>query len=279
MSEAVSQGATEQQWIAENLANWNDRVPIHTGPDGYSLDKFRADPQFLSDVVSYDRERLGDLTGQRVVHLQCHIGTDTLSLARLGAHVTGVDFSGPALDAARTLFREFGVAGHFVESTVDDAPVKVGERFDLLYTGVGAINWLPSIERWAESVAELVAPGGRVFLRDAHPVAYVMDLDGGLTATFPYFQGREPVALDNASTYTGEGTLTHTRTNEWTHPISAVVMALIDRGFVINELREHQSCEWEMYPTMTAGDDGRYRLPEHQRDLIPLMFTVIATKS
>jgi 2-polyprenyl-3-methyl-5-hydroxy-6-metoxy-1,4-benzoquinol methylase len=94
---------SNEQWIADNLANWNDRVPIHTAPDGYNLERFRTDPTALSDVLRYDRERLGDLTGLHVVHLQCHIGTDTLSLARLGAHVTGVDFSAPALDAARQL--------------------------------------------------------------------------------------------------------------------------------------------------------------------------------
>jgi SAM-dependent methyltransferase len=270
---------SEQRWVAENLANWNDRVPIHTGPDGYSLDKFRADPRFLSDVVTYDRARLGDIAGLRVVHLQCHIGTDTLSLVRLGAQVTGVDFSAPALEAARQLFAEFGVDGRFVEATVDDAPGAVGEQFDLLYTGVGAINWLPSIERWADTVDALVKPGGRVFLRDAHPVAYVMDMEGAMVGTYPYFQGREPVTLDDESSYTGVGTLTHTRTNEWTHPISSVVMGLIHRGFVINQLLEHRSCEWPQYPTMMVGEDGRYRLPEAQRDLIPLMFTVIATKA
>jgi SAM-dependent methyltransferase len=269
----------EQTWIAENLANWNDRVPIHTSGSGYALQQFRNDPSYLSDVVSYDRERLGDLNGQQVVHLQCHIGTDTLSLARLGAQVTGIDFSAPALDAARALFADCATDGTFIESSVDDAPVVVNQQFDLLYTGVGAINWLPSIERWADTVRALVRPGGRVFLRDAHPVLYMLDMDGELIATYDYFQGPQPVSLDDDSSYTGEGTLRHTRTNEWTHPISSVVMALIERGFTINELREHRSCEWQAMATMSAGDDGRYRLPEHQVNRVPVMFTLIATRN
>jgi hypothetical protein len=138
---------------------------------------------------------------------------------------------------------------------------------------------LPSIERWADTVQALVKPGGRVFLRDGHPMMYAMDLDGELRCTFPYFQGAEPVTLDFANSYVGGGAIEHSRSHEWTHSISSVVMALLDRGFTLNELREHRSAEWEAFPTTRVDTDGRYRLPEAQRDLLPLMFTVIATRT
>lgn len=132
-----------------NFENWESRVPIHTGPKGYDLQRFIDDADALSDVVAFDAPRLGELSGQRVVHLQCHLGTDTLSLARLGGSVTGVDFSPAALAAARELADRAGPTVRYVESTIDDVPSSLQETFDLVYTGVGALNWLPSIRRWA----------------------------------------------------------------------------------------------------------------------------------
>lgn len=121
-----------------NLANWNSRVPFHER--GYGLERFRADPEALSRDAEFDRPRLGDIAGRIGIHLQCHIGTDTLSLARLGAHMTGLDFSGPALDVARRLAADCGADISYVEADVYDAVEKLGAgRFDLVYTGMGAL--------------------------------------------------------------------------------------------------------------------------------------------
>src|SRR3954454_16876455 len=154
-------------WRSINLANWESRVPLHIGPDGYDLAGF-DDPDYLSDVVRYDRPRLGRLDGLDVVHLQCHLGTDTVSLARLGARsTTGLDFSPSALKEARALAARAGGDVTFVEGDVYDAVGLLGgARFDLVYTGIGAICWLPDIRRWAEVVAGLLRPGGRLFMRE-----------------------------------------------------------------------------------------------------------------
>lgn len=156
---------------AANRANWDARVPIHAGPGGYSLHHV-ADGR-PSEVVGFDRDRLGDLAGLDVVHLQCHLGADTISLAHLGAaSITGLDFSAPALAHAATLVARAGieVPTRWVESDVYDAPAALGRRYDLVYTGVGALNWLPDIAGWARVVADCLVPGGRLHLFEAHPI-------------------------------------------------------------------------------------------------------------
>lgn len=179
-------GSGAGEYLTINRANWDERAPIHeTSPD-YDRERFLRDPAAISDVVAFDRPRLGDLTGQRAVHLQCHIGTDTLSLARLGAQVVGLDLSPASLAAARRLAADTGTAIPFVESDVYGAPEALAEHgpFDLVYTGIGAIGWLPSIDRWAQTVAALLRPGGRLFIREGHPVLWSLD-DPRRTASSP----------------------------------------------------------------------------------------------
>src|SRR4051794_13494408 len=173
-----------------NLANWNERAPAHAASPDYAVDRFVADPSHLSHVVRFDLPRLGDVAGLRGVHLQCHIGTDTLSLARLGATMTGLDFSPASLAQARRLAAAAGPPVDYVESDVYGAADALGAgAFDLVYTGVGALCWLPDIDRWARTVAALLHPGGRLFLREGHPVLWAVAdprPDGLLVLEHPY---------------------------------------------------------------------------------------------
>ena len=143
-----------QEPLRVNRANWDERAPAHAASPDYAVQRFVDDPGFLSGVVAFDRPRLGEVCGLDAIHLQCHIGTDTVSLARLGARVTGLDFSPASLQQARSLARRTATDVRFVESDVDGAldAVHAG-GFDLVYTGIGALCWLPSIARWAEVVA------------------------------------------------------------------------------------------------------------------------------
>src|ERR1700731_3495424 len=142
-------------------------------PQGEWENRAREDPAHLSDVVRFDLPLLGDIGGLRGLHLQCHIGTDTLSLARLGGRMTGLDFSPAALEQARRLAADVGAEIEYVQADAYDAVEGLGRgRLDLLYTGIGAICWLPRIERWAQVVADLLAPGGRLFMREGHPMLW-----------------------------------------------------------------------------------------------------------
>jgi SAM-dependent methyltransferase len=277
-------------YLDTNRANWDDRASAHasrTPGTGYGVQRYIDDPALLSDVVRFDRERLGDIAGLRTVHLQCHIGTDTLSLARLGARVTGLDFSSVALDEARALARDAGTtpgAGtiDFVEADVDHAAsVLEPASFDLVYTGIGALCWLPRIDDWARVVATLLKPGGRLFLREGHPILWSMDETqrDDLHLRYPYFEQAEPLEWDDDSSYVAtDRPLTATKTYEWNHGIGEIVTALLDAGLVLTMLMEHDSVPWEALPgQMLARADGEYALDE-RAGVAPLSYTIQAVK-
>ncbi len=268
-------------YAADNRANWDDRVPIHWGSAEYDPEGFIANPELLSEVVAYDAAHL-DVAGRTLVHLQCHFGRDTLSWARLGADVTGVDFSEPAIAAARRLSERSGTPGRFVVADVYDAPAVLGREYDVVYTGVGAINWLPDIRRWAEVVAALLAPGGTFYIREGHPELWSLDWerdDEALVVRAPYFETEEPLSNEWDETYAGGGKVANARSHEWNHGIGEIFTALTDAGLRVTRLTEHREVEWQALPVLQpSAGHGRWMLPEHLRDRVPLMFTMIAEK-
>ena len=271
-------------YLAHNQANWDQRAVLHAARDGsgYDVQTYVDDRAKLSDVVRFDQPRLGDITGVRTAHLQCHIGTDSISLARLGAAVTGLDFSERSIDEARRLASDAGSSATFVHAGVDDAVDVLGSgRFDLVYTGIGALCWLPRIQEWATVVATLLAPGGSLFVREAHPIVWSMDetLDDSLHLRFPYFEQEQPLQWDDDQTYVDTpGRLTATTTYEWNHSLGEIVTALLDNGLRLDMLVEHDSIPWEALPgQMTVHPDGEWRLTEHS-GVIPLSYTLRATK-
>ncbi len=236
-----------------NHASWEERAPAHAASPDYGLDRLVGDPRALSDVVRFDLPRLGDVAGLRGVHLQCHIGTDTLSLARLGAQMTGLDFSGAALAEARRLAERAGEAIDFVEGDVHDAADLLGRgSFDLVYTGVGALNWLPSARRWAQVVAALLRPGGRLVLREGHPVLLALDdprEDGLLVLEHPYVEREEPIVWEGGGTYVEtDATFTQNVVHEWNHGLGEVVTALLQAGMRLTGLQEHDTVPWDALP-------------------------------
>lgn len=276
-------GAEVRAALTANRANWNSRVAVHTGPDGYHLDRLVDDPAALSNVVDFDRRYLGDLTGNDLLHLQCHLGTDTVSLARLGANVTGLDFSEEAIGVATELADRCGVDATFVVADLHRAPVVLERTYDVIYTGVGAIPWLPDIRAWAAVVAEMLRPGGRFHMTEGHPMAMVLSDDAtpdNLRIDYPYFEGRPATRFDDTKSYAGSGTIASPECFEWAHNLGAIVQALIDAGLIIDRLEEHRELAWPFLPWMepSPGRDGWYRLPESLRHSIPLMFTIQATR-
>lgn len=256
-----------ERYAEVNRANWDDRAPAHAASPYYDRQRFIGDPSFLSQVVRFDLPRLGDIRGLRGVHLQCHIGTDTLSLARLGANMTGLDLSPASLDEARRLAAEAGPPVEFVEAEVYDAVSVLGrERFELVFTGIGALCWLPSVSRWAQVVADLLAPGGRLFLREGHPMLWTLEerREGGLVIEYPYFERPEPLVFDDPGTYVAtDATFTHNLTHEWNHGLGEIVTALLDAGMQLTMLEEHDSVPWEALPgQMTKLDLGEWQLAD-----------------
>jgi SAM-dependent methyltransferase len=279
----ASHGAALDAHAAANLASWDERAPAHAASPDYHVDDFVADPGYISDVVRFDLPRLGDVGGLRGVHLQCHVGTDTISLARLGARMTGLDFSPVAIDQARALAERCGTPAQFVVSDVY-AAADVLDRgaFDLVFTGIGALCWIPDIRRWAGVVSDLLAPGGRLFLREGHPMLWALadpDDSGTLRVEHPYFELPEPTRWDEGGTYVQTDVeFRHNVSYEWNHGLGEIVTALLDQGMLITGLVEHDSIPWDGLPgLMEPIGGGELRLIDRPERL-PASYTLQATK-
>jgi SAM-dependent methyltransferase len=272
-----------ERYLEDNRASWDERAPAHAASPDYGLERFVEHPSFISDVVRFDLPRLGDVSGLRGVHLQCHIGSDTISLARLGARMTGLDLSPASLEQARRLAERTGSDVEFVESEVYNAvSVLGGGAFDLVFTGIGAVCWLPSIRRWAQVVADLLRPGGRLFLREGHPMLWTLAdprPDKLLVVEYPYFEREEAMVWDEPGTYVETDVVfEHRLTHEWNHGLGEIVTALFEAGMELTMLVEHDSVPWEALPgQMERIGSGEWRLTDRPWRL-PHTYTLQATK-
>jgi len=266
-----------------NRANWDERAPAHAASPDYAVERFASDPAHLSEVVRFDLPLLGDVGGLRGVHLQCHIGTDTISLARLGASMTGLDFSNASLTQARRIAGLAGADVRFVQAEVYDAlTVLEPASFDLVYTGIGALGWLPDIARWAAVVAGLLRPGGRLFIREGHPMLWALEdsrPDGLLVVEYPYFEREEPMVFDEGGTYVEtDAVFTHNRTHEWNHGLGEIMTALMTAGVDVTGFAEHDSVPWEALPgQMERIGGGEWRLADRPWRL-PHTYTLQAVR-
>lgn len=263
----MRQSPIVEDYRSLNRASWDERAPAHAQSPDYAVARFLEDQGYISGVVRFDLPLLGDIDGRRGVHLQCHIGTDTVSLARLGAQMTGLDFPPPALKEARRLASATGTDVEFVEADLYDAVDALGAgRFDLVYTGIGALCWLPDIDRWAAVVAELLAPGGRLFIREGHPMLWTLDPrpDGLLIVEHPYFEREEPLVFTEPGTYVHtDTTFQQNTTHSWNHGLGEIITALLSRGLQLTGLVEHDSIPWDAFPgRMDTLESGEFRLTD-----------------
>lgn len=220
------------------------------------------------------------MAGKRLLHLQSHFGLDSLSWARAGASVVGLDFSGPAVAAANRLAAETGLDGRFVEADVHDAIQALGgERFEIVYTGLGALNWLPDLSRWARVVAALIEPGGFLYLSEFHPLTWVF-ADEGLELEWDYFHAPEGVSPgdgEQGSYADLDASTEHNATLEWAHTLADVVTAVLGAGLRLELLSEHDYTLFARWPFLERDPDGYYRQPEG-RPRLPLMFSLRARR-
>jgi 2-polyprenyl-3-methyl-5-hydroxy-6-metoxy-1,4-benzoquinol methylase len=276
----------------ENLASWDERATLHV--ESYGAFGLTDTPEALSLVVKVSDELMkphlpdGSLSGLDLAHLQCHIGTDSISLARLGANVTGIDFSGEAVAIATSLASRAGVGDwcRFVQARVEDASnALLGQRFDVVYTSVGVLCWLPDLTAWAAAITALLKQGGLFFIYEDHPMQYTLDWDDErrqLVVAHPYFHSKEPITWDDGADYSSSATLSHSRSHEWAHPISEIITVLLDAGLRIESFREHRTMMWKPYEAMiqtqgVSDVESEFALSEHP-ERVPLMFSLAARK-
>jgi SAM-dependent methyltransferase len=264
--------ADPRAWVATNRAWWDERAPVHAASAFYDLARF--DPR-LPASRAFESADLGDLRGRSLVHLQCHLGTDTLRWAALGADVVGLDFSEPAIAAARRLAAGTGLDAEFVLADVHDAVAALGGRtFDVVYTGFGALNWLPDIDRWADVACSLVAPGGVLYVAEFHPFTWVFG-DDDLSLAYDYWA---PVAEEAAGSYVDRRLPTvHDRTAERNPTIGAVLTA-VARHLRVRSVGEHDLTLYPRWPWLVRDDEeDSWRLPPGMPRL-PLVWTLLAER-
>jgi SAM-dependent methyltransferase len=264
--------------VAANRRLWDARTPVHVASDFYDVDGFRAGATSLHDL---ERGEVGDVRGKRLLHLQCHFGLDTLSWARLGADVTGLDFSAAAIEEARRLAIELGIEATFVESDVlDPSPEIAGQTFDVVFTSYGALTWLPDIRRWAEVAAGFVAPGGFLYVAELHPATQVLDDEPGveeLRVGYPYWTRSGPLRFEEEGTYADYDADIKLPEFVWQHGLGEIVTAIIDRGLVLEYLHEHERTIYQQLPFLELDAEGWWALPPDMPSL-PFLFSLRATK-
>ena len=224
------------------------------------------------------------MTGRSLLHLQCHFGIDTLSWARLGAIVTGIDFSPAAIRLARELAADIGIAdARFIESNVYQLPVRLADEFDIVYTSRGVLGWLPDIRGWARVVAGFVKPGGRFYISEVHPVVQAFENEGvaprELRLAYPYWEHGDPLIFDVHGSYADRtAEVGEQQEHGWNHGLGEIVTALIDAGLRIDSLEELPWLDWGTdFLVESEPGSGRHVLPDGPGEL-PLMFTLLATK-
>ena len=271
--------------LADNRANWDDRAAVHAASEFYGIDRLVADPHAVSGVARRDlavlRPHLPEsgLAGLALLHLQCHIGDDTLSWKRFGAaEVWGLDFSPASLERARTLADRCGERVTYVEGDARFAADAIDRTFDVIVTGTGAITWLPELSDWARSIARLLAPGGVFLLRDDHPLLDALGC-ASLTVTEDYLSGTGSIDSESDESYTegSAGTIAHTVCHNWRHDFGEVLESLIAAGLAIEAFAEHPTCEWRALPFLEKTDQG-FVVPDGMPK-IPLTFSVVARKA
>lgn len=226
-------------------------------------------------------QSVGGVKGKSLIHLQCHMGMETLSWARLGADVVGLDFSRPAIDKAKRLRDELGLKAEFYCESLYDAPEAVGRRFDIVFQSIGSICWLPDLKGWARVVAGMLNDGGRYVLNECHPFSDILEQPPGTSHLEPrntYF-GNEGVAFDEDGTYADpDATFEHNKTIEYIYPLGDVVTSLIEAGLTIDRLSESPLCVFPRYPMMDYVAPDTWELPEPLRGKLPISYTLVASK-
>jgi SAM-dependent methyltransferase len=265
------------KYLKSNRDLWNEMTEITFKSQSYDVPGFKAGRNTLKPI---EREELGDVSGKSLLHLQCHFGLDTMSFARLGAEVTGVDFSEEAIGHAKALAAELGIPARFICSDIYELADKLSGQFDIVHSSYGFMCWLPDLFRWAQIAAQYLKPGGILHIAESHPILHVFNDDRSATELrieHSYFPSAEPTRWEPDGCYADPNAVVTHPSYEWKHSLAEVINSVIDAGLRIDFLHEFPYLCWDNFPFMQRGADGWWRLPG-DHDTIPLAFSLQATK-
>ena len=260
-------------YLELNRAHWNQRTPAHLGSEFYDVEGWLAGKECLRGI---ELGLLPDqLNGLRLLHLQCHFGQDTLSLARRGAVVTGVDLSDRAIAAARELSERSGLPGRFIRCDLYSLPEHLDETFDIVFTSYGTIGWLPDLDRWADIVARYLKPGGQFVFVEFHPMAWLWN-ETRTGIKYGYFGG-EAIVEDTTGSYTdGSESVSGTEVS-WDHPVSETINALLGQGLQLREFKEYDFSPYTCFPDLVTVGENRHQF-QQMPGLIPLTYSLDVVK-
>ncbi|MCB0401740.1 MAG: class I SAM-dependent methyltransferase [Flavobacteriales bacterium] len=260
-------------YLKINKKLWNDKVAVHLNSDFYDNENFIRTKASLNP---YELALLGDLRQQHVLHLQCHFGQDSISLAQLGARVTGVDFSDKAIEAARQLADTTRTETvDFICCDVYELPRQLDKQFDVVFTTYGTIGWLPDLTKWAEVIAHFLKPGGQLIFVEFHPFVWMFDEDFK-QIRYSYFN-KQAIVEEETGTYTDRNAALQNTSISWNHPVSEVVNALINAGLSIRSLSEYDTSPYNCFKNMEQVGIKQYRIA-HLADHIPMVYSIVASK-
>ncbi|MEM7162846.1 MAG: class I SAM-dependent methyltransferase [Bacteroidota bacterium] len=254
-------------YFQSNKEHWNKRVSIHLKSDMYGQSSFLEGRNSLNHP---ELKHFGDVKGKDILHLQCHFGQDSLSLQRMGAQVTGLDFSSEAIAKAREFNKELNLNAQFVEANVMEAEQQVSGKFDWVFTSYGTIVWIPRLAHWAKNIAHFLKEGGEFLMVDFHPVMYMLD-DDYSEFGYPYFTREEPFADNISETYTENKEGLSGTEYFWNHPTSSIFTALLNAGLELKAYEEFPYSCYKCFPHMEKISDEHYQFTKHKGN-IPYMY-------
>lgn len=262
----------EENYLDINRKSWNNKVDIHLESEFYDLESFLKGQTSLNQI---ELDLLADIKGKSVLHLQCHFGQDTISLARLGAKSTGVDLSDKAIERARELAQKTATDAQFICADVYSLPDVLDEKFDIVFTSYGTIGWLPDLDKWAKVVAKYLKPEGKFILVEFHPVVWMFDDD--------FQEIKYKYAKSDAIIETESGTYAEKKANitakyvSWNHSLSEVINSLIENGLEIKGLEEFDYSPYDCFRHTIKLEERKYRI-KHLGDKIPMVYALEASK-
>lgn len=262
----------EENYIEINRKLWNEKTEHHVKSDFYDMEGFLAGNTSLKTP---ELELLGDVKGKNIVHLQCHFGQDTLSLARMGAKMTGVDLSDASIDYANELTKEMGLEAKFIASDIYDVPKVLDEQFDVVFNTYGVLGWHPDAQRWAKVVAGLLKKGGEMIIVDFHPMVWMFDNEF-TKFQYPYFN-TGPIVETLEGTYADKEADIKLKEIGWNHTMSDIIQALIDAGLTIEVFKEYNWAAYDCFKNTVKIADGKWQI-KGMEGIIPMMYAIKAVK-
>lgn len=264
--------STEENYIAMNRTAWDNKTAIHVESAFYDMPGFMSGQSSLKAI---ELGLLGDINGKSILHLQCHFGQDSISLARMGARVTGVDFSPKAIEQARAINQTLNTEVRFIECTIYDLPNHLNEPFDVVFTSYGTIGWLPDLDRWAKVVSTFLKPGGQFIMVDFHPVVWMFD-NHFKYVQYPYFKA-EPIIETETGTYADKQSTEEHTTISWNHSMAELLTALLHQDLSIQQFHEYDYSPYACFNEVVEDEPDKFRIA-HLGNKIPMTYALVATR-